>query len=354
MTNHSGTTKIGNPPFFSFPNKHPEILYEKIGALLVNLGTPDEHSVKAVRRYLREFLSDKRIIEWSRFYWYPILYGIILNRRPQKSALAYRSIWNHDLDESPLRTFSRSQAEKLSQRLEDESRLIVDWAMRYGSPSIEKRLEALVAQGCDRILIFPLYPQYSATTTASVNDKAFITLMNMRAMPAIRTVPPYHDHPVYIGALVQSIREHLNTLEFEPEKIIVSYHGIPKNYFDKGDYYYCHCQKTSQLLGKALGFDEDRLVTCFQSRFGPEEWLQPYTDQTIEEFAKGGIKKLAVLTPGFVSDCLETLEEIKKAGASLFHQYGGECFSYIPCLNDSDVGMNVIEAIVRNELKGWL
>jgi ferrochelatase len=294
------------------------------------------------------------VIEWPRAIWYPILYGIVLNTRPKKSGEAYASIWNKELDESPLRTFTRAQSDKLAAALDGHRDVQVDWALRYGTPSIESRLLALKDQGCERIVIFPLYPQYSAATTATVNDKTFEALMKMRWMPAIRTVPPYHDDPVYIDALARSIEKHLATLDFEPEKVIASYHGIPKSYFEKGDPYHCHCMKTTRLLRERLGWGPDRLITTFQSRFGPEEWLQPYTDKTVEQLARDGVKDIAVFNPGFVADCLETLEEIAGEAGELFHEAGGRNFTHIPCLNDSAEGMAVIEAITRREAAGWI
>jgi len=338
-----------------WPVDHPTVNVGRVGVLLVNLGTPDGTDYKSMRRYLEEFLTDKRVIEWSRVYWYPILYGIVLNRRPQKVGKAYESIWNTELDESFLRTYTRNQAEQLSERLGGggDQRIVVDWAMRYGTPSIKDKLEHLKAQGCDRILWFPLYPQYAAATTATVNDKAFECLMKMRWQPAVRTVPPYHDDPAYIEALANSIQSHLATLEWEPEKIIASYHGIPQSYFDKGDPYHCQCLKTTRLLREHLGWGEDYLISTFQSRFGPEEWLKPYTDETIENYGKSGIKRIAVFNPGFVSDCLETLEEIAVEAGHSFKENGGERFSHIPCLNDTDAGMTLIETVVRRELSGW-
>ena len=336
------------------PADHPSVATGKVGVLLVNLGTPDGHDKKNMRKYLEEFLTDARVIEWPKLLWYPILYGIVLNTRPKKSGAAYETIWNKELDESPLRTITRSQSDKLAVAFSSHDRVIVDWGMRYGKPSIASRLEALQAQGCERILVFPLYPQYSAATTATVNDKAFEHLMSLRWMPAMRTVPPYHDDPVYIDALAASIEQHLAMLDFEPEKVIASYHGIPMSYFRKGDPYHCHCQKTSRLLAERLGWGDGRLLTCFQSRFGPEEWLQPYTDKTVEQLAKDGVKNLAVFNPGFVADCLETLEEIAGEGEEIFHEHGGTNFTHIPCLNDSTEGMKVLETMVRRELSGWI
>lgn len=333
---------------------HAVVKQSKVGLLLVNLGTPDGFDKKSMRRYLKEFLSDPRVIEWSKVYWYPILYGIILNTRPKKSGKLYKSIWNNELDESPLRTITRSQAEKIAKVFKNEKNLVVDWGMRYGNPSIKSRIAALRDKGCQRIVVFPLYPQYSATTTASVNDKTFEALMELRWMPAIRTIPAYHDEPIYIEALAVSIENHLAKLDFVPEKIIASYHGIPKKYFKNGDPYPCHCRKTTRLLRARLGMREDQLITCFQSRFGREEWVQPYTDETLETLAKDGIKNVAVINPGFVADCLETLEEIAFEARDTFCKNGGENFSYIPCLNDSDESIAVLENIARRELSGWI
>ncbi len=335
------------------PVDHPPVAKPRVGVLLVNLGTPDATDKASMRRYLAEFLSDRRVIEWPRALWYPILYGIVLNTRPKKSGALYDKIWNREKNESPLRTFTRSQAEKLADALSGESHVMVDWAMRYGNPSIASVLDRMTKAGCDRIVMFPLYPQYSATTTATVNDKFFEALVAMRWMPAVRTVPAYHDEPVYIDALARSIEKHLATLDFEPEVVIASYHGIPQSYFKRGDPYHCHCQKTTRLLRERLGWDKGRLITCFQSRFGPEEWLQPYTDKTVEKLAADGVKSIAVFNPGFVSDCLETLEEIAGEVEEIFHEHGGKNFTHIPCLNDSEEGMAVIEAMVRRELGGW-
>lgn len=338
----------------NLPKEHPPVNVGKVGVLLVNLGTPDGTDYTSMRRYLKEFLTDARVIEWPKILWYPILFGIVLNKRPQKVGEAYKSIWNNELDESYLRTYTRGQSEKLAEMMASHEHIMVDWAMRYGQPSIPDKLHALKNAGCERIVIFPLYPQYAAATTATVNDKTFQTLLDMRWQPAIRTVPAYHDDPVYIEALATSIEKHLANLDFEPEKVIASYHGIPQSYFKKGDPYHCHCYKTSRLLNDRLGWEEGRLMTTFQSRFGPEEWLQPYTDVTVEELAKAGTKSIAILNPGFVSDCLETLEEMGEEAQEIFHEHGGENFSHIPCLNDSEEGMTVIKSVVMRELGGWL
>jgi len=337
------------------PPAHPGVPAGRVGVLLVNLGTPDGTDYWSMRRYLREFLSDKRVIEWNPLFWKPILNAIILQRRPQKSGRLYRSIWNEARNESPLRTFTRSQGEKLAISLSDLGpRLMVDWAMRYGSPSVASRLAVLKAAGCERVLLFPLYPQYSAATTATVNDAAFAGLMTMRWQPALRTVPPYHDDPVYIAALAQSVKSAIAGLDAEPEVVLASFHGIPQSYFDKGDPYPCQCMKTARLLREALGWDESKLRATFQSRFGPEEWIKPYTDETVKALAAQGVKRIAVLNPGFVSDCLETLEEIAVGNAEFFHHAGGERFTHIPCLNDSVEGLRVLEHVVRRELAGWI
>ncbi|MEM8877878.1 MAG: ferrochelatase [Pseudomonadota bacterium] len=337
------------------PADHPPVNAGKIGVLVVNLGTPDGTSYWPMRRYLKEFLSDKRVIEWPTFLWWPILNGIVLVTRPKKSGAAYDEIWNQELNESPLRTFTRSQAEKLTGLMSDQAdRLEVDWAMRYGNPSIASRMERLQQAGCERILVLPLYPQYSAATTATVNDKVFESLISMRWQPAVRTVPAYHDDPAYIEALARSMETSLASLDFEPEVILASFHGIPQSYFRKGDPYHCHCHKTARLLRERMGWSKDYLRVTFQSRFGPEEWLQPYTDKTVAELAEHGVKRMAVVTPGFSSDCLETLEEIAGEAGEIFEEHGGEQFAFLPSLNDSEDGMVVIETLVRRELSGWI
>ena len=336
------------------PPDHPKVKFGKVGVLLVNLGTPDGTDYWSMRRYLAEFLSDRRVIEWSRLYWYPILHGIVLSKRPQKVGKAYEEIWNKDLDESYLRTYTRNQGELMAERLKDLPNVVVDWAMRYGKPSIASKIDALHAQGCEKILLFPLYPQYSASTTATVNDKAFEHLMKMRWQPAVRTVPPYHDDPVYIDALAVSVEKALAKVDWEPEMLVASFHGIPESYFKQGDPYHCHCQKTGRLLRERLGLPKEKFMVTFQSRFGPEEWLQPYTDKTMEKLGDQGIKRVAVMNPGFVSDCLETLEEIAGEAGEIFQHHGGEKFLHIPCLNDSQEGMGVLENVVRRELQGWV
>jgi ferrochelatase len=336
------------------PADHPRVANGAIGVLLVNLGTPDATDAKSVRRYLREFLHDKRVIEEDTITWKFVLNAIILPLRPGRKGLDYAKIWNHDKNESPLKTITRSQAEKLAAALPKEPWIVVDWAMRYGNPSLRSRLDALMSQGCERILLVPLYPQYAAATSATVCDEAFRALMKMRWQPALRIAPPYYDDPVYIGALATSLDAHLKALPFVPEVILASFHGIPQDYFDKGDPYYCHCAKTTRLVRERLRLDDDKLVMTFQSRFGRAEWLKPYTDETVKRLAAGGVKNLAVITPGFSADCLETLEEIAGENAEYFRHAGGENFAAIPCLNDSEAGLRVIQTVVRRELQGWV
>ncbi|BCH30885.1 ferrochelatase [Mesorhizobium sp. L-8-10] len=326
----------------------------KVGILLVNLGTPDGTDFGSMWRYLREFLSDPRVIELNKLVWYPILYGLVLTTRPARSGANYAKIWNRERDESPLRTYTRAQSEKLAATFAARPDIVVDYGMRYGNPSIASAVTRMKAAGCDRILTFPLYPQYSATTTATANDKLFRALMTMRDAPAVRSVPPYYNEPVYIDALARSVEGHLAGIGFEPEVVIASYHGIPKPYSDKGDPYRQHCMETTKLLRERLGWSEDKLITCFQSRFGAQEWLQPYTDKTVERLGKEGVKSIAVVNPGFSADCIETLEEIAVEAREIFLHAGGGNFTHIPCLNDSDEGMAVIEAMVRRELLGWV
>jgi ferrochelatase len=324
-----------------------------VGVLLVNLGTPDRADARAVRVYLREFLSDSRVIEDQGLLWKLILNCVILVTRPRRRARDYQKIWNNERNESPIKTTTRAQAEKLAAAL-DGSHIAVDWAMRYGNPSIKSGIDALMNKSCDRILVVPLYPQYSASTTATVADETLRVLGALRAQPTVRFAPPYFDDANYIDALAFSIRQHLNALSFEPEVIIASFHGMPQAYVDKGDPYAAHCEATMRALRARLGMDEARLRLTYQSRFGSDEWLKPYTIDTVAELAKRGTKKLAVVTPGFVADCLETLEEIADENAEVFKHNGGEQFSFVPCLNDSDAGMDVIRQLVMRELQGWI
>ncbi len=334
---------------------------ERVGVLLVNLGTPDTADTRGVRVYLKEFLSDPRVIEDQGLKWKLILNGIILRIRPGRKARDYRKIWNTEKNESPLKTITRAQSEKLAAAISDHDHVVVDWAMRYGNPSmrygnpsIKSRIDALTAQGCNRLLVVPLYPQYSAATSATVCDEVFRVLAAMRAQPILRVSPPYYDDPDYIEALAVSISAHLKTLPFEPELIVASFHGMPQKYVDQGDPYAAQCIATTDALRKRMGLDASKLILTFQSRFGFDEWLKPYTDKTIEILAKDGVRRIAVVTPGFSADCLETLEEIAQENAEIFKHNGGEQFAFIPCLNDSEPGMDVIRQLVLRELQGWI
>lgn len=330
------------------PAGHPLIPGPKIGVLLINLGTPDDASPKAVRRYLAEFLSDRRVVEIPALLWRPILHGVILRTRPKKSAHAYSQVWRED--GSPLAAITRAQAEALAARLADDG-VIVDHAMRYGNPAIGDRLKAMQAQGCERILLAPLYPQYSAATTATANDAAFAELAAMRWQPAIRTLPPYYDDPAYIAALKDSMTASLADLDFTPEKLLISFHGMPQRTLALGDPYHCHCQKTARLLGEAL----DREVTVtFQSRFGRAKWLEPATDTTLARLPAEGVRRIAIVAPGFSADCLETLEELAIRARETFLAAGGERFAYLPCLNADPIGIALVEKLIRRELAGWV
>ncbi len=326
-----------------------------IGVLLVNLGTPDRADAASVRRYLKEFLTDRRVIENDGFLWRLFLNGVILPIRSRRKARDYQAIWNRDKDESPFKTITRSQAAKLAGILEPLGKhVIVDWAMRYASPSIASQLEKLIARGCDRILVMPLYPQYSAATTATVADEVFRYLMKLRRQPALRIMPAYYDDPYYIEVLASSLKAELRALPFAPDVILLSYHGMPKEYVLKGDPYEAQCVKTTQLLRAQLGLDELKLMMTFQSRFGRAKWLEPYTIKTVKALAKQGVKNLVALTPGFSADCLETLEEIAVENAHVFKRAGGQNFAAIPCLNDSEAGMLMIWQLAMRELKGWV
>jgi protoporphyrin/coproporphyrin ferrochelatase len=332
---------------------HPPVAKERIGVLLLNLGTPDGTDYWPVRRYLSEFLSDPRVIETSPLIWQPILQGIVLSTRPQKSGANYARIWDREAGDSPLRVITRRQTEKLQRRLGDA--VLVDFAMRYGNPSTASRLNAMQKAGCQRILLVPLYPQYSATTTATANDKAFAALAMMRWQPAVRTAPAYFAEDFYIDALAHNLADGVAALDFEPDVILTSYHGMPELYRDRGDPYYGQCLETTRLLREKLRWPEEKLMVTFQSRFGPTEWLKPYTADTLEALPGQGKKKIAIIAPAFSVDCIETLEEIAITGREQFEHAGGEKFAYIPCLNDSDVGMEMIEKLVRKELGGgWL
>lgn len=331
----------------TIPAGHPAIPPRKIGVLLTNLGTPDAPDPKSVKRYLGEFLSDRRVVEIPAIAWQPILRGIILNTRPKKSAHAYGLVWSDE--GSPLAAITRRQAQALTDAFGEG--VIVDYAMRYGNPAIADRLAALKDAGCERILIAPLYPQYCAATTATANDKAFAALAGMRWQPAIRTLPPYHDDPAYIAALKASIESQLAGHDFVPERIVASFHGMPKRTLELGDPYHCHCQKTARLLSEAMNRE---LTIAFQSRFGPAKWLGPATDETLEALPAQGVRKVAVVAPGFSADCLETLEELAIRGRESFIAAGGTDFAYLPCLNDGAPGMAMLRTLLHRELQGWI
>ena len=327
--------------------EHPKVNFGKTGVLLINLGTPDSTNWWDIRKYLKEFLSDRRVIEVNPFIWKIILNLFILNLRPSKTAKAYKEIWMKDINKSPLRFFTEMQSQKLGERFKNE-KLIVDFAMRYGNPSIKSKIEKMQGEGCEKLIIFPLYPQYASPTTATVCDEVFRVLMKMRWQPAIQIVPHYESEPLYIDCLVNSINKKLSEIDWEPDLIVASYHGIPKKYFEKGDPYHCYCQKTSRLISEK--FQKVKIITTFQSRFGPQEWLQPYTDKILEKLPKEGNKKILVISPGFASDCVETLEEISIQGKKSFKESGGEKFEFIPCLNDNDDHIKLLEHLVKKNL----
>ena len=325
-------------------DNHPEIKFGKTGVLLINLGTPDSTSWWDIRKYLKEFLSDRRVIEVNPVLWQIILNLFILTIRPSKTAHAYKKIWRKETNESPLLYFTRSQAQKLNNKIGND-KIIVDFAMRYGNPSIKSKLNVLKTAGCENIIILPLYPQYAAATTATVCDEVYRSLMDMRWQPSLQIIPHYESEPDYIEALIKSIKRKLNNISWVPDLIISSYHGIPKKYFDKGDPYYCYCHKTTRLIKE--NFNQIDIQLTFQSRFGPQEWLTPYTDKTLEELPKNGIKNLLVICPGFASDCVETLEEIDIQGRESFLNNGGKNFDLIPCLNDDPDHINLFEKLVK-------
>ncbi|MEF3366234.1 ferrochelatase [Methylocystis sp. 9N] len=324
-----------------------------VGLLVVNLGTPDAPDVASVRRYLAQFLSDRRVVDLPRALWLPILYGVILNTRPARSAKLYESIWNRETNEGPLKTITRLQAEKLGARI-GSPRLIVDYALRYGSPSIEDRIETLMKRGCERIALLPLYPQYAASTTASAADAAFAALRKMRKQPALRIGASYYDDPAYIDALAASLRRQMAALDFAPEVIVASFHGLPQAQVDRGDPYRDHCEASWRLLGDALGMGPEKLRLAFQSRFGRAQWLKPYTADMVAELAQAGVKRLAIVAPGFSADCLETIEELGVEIRDLFLAKGGEKFARLACLNDSEEGVALIEALAKREVAGWM
>ena len=338
------------------PSDHPKLPQQKTGILLANLGTPDNYTYWPMRRYLNEFLSDQRVIDYPKWKWQPILQAIILTKRPFSSGEAYESIWNHDKSESPLMTITKDQTagirDAMAERFGDS--VMVDFCMRYGNPSTKSKVKEMIDAGCSRILFFPLYPQYAGATTATANDQFFRALMDAPWQPAVRTVPAYFDEPAYIDALAGSIETAYAGMETRPDILVASYHGMPERYLMQGDPYHCQCQKTTRLLKERLGWDNTDIVTTFQSRFGPEEWLKPYTVDHVAELAKEGKKRIAVIAPAFSADCIETLEEINEEIKESFEEAGGEEFTYIPCLNDQASHIQALSKVIEDNLKGWV
>jgi len=337
------------------PTDHPPVPQEKIGVLLANLGTPDGYDYWSMRRYLNEFLSDRRVIDYSPWVWQPLLQTIILTKRPFTSGAAYKSIWNEEAGESPLMTITKQQAAKIKDAMAQRygDKVIVDFCMRYGNPSTKSKVRALVEQGCRKILFFPLYPQYAGATTATANDEFFRALINEKWVPEVRTVPAYFARPSYIEALAQSVERAYAAAETKPDILVCSYHGVPKRYLLEGDPYHCQCQKTTRLLKERLGWSDTDIVTTFQSRFGPEEWLKPYTVEEVARLAEDGKKNIAVCAPAFSADCIETLEEINEEIKESFEEAGGESFTYIPCLNDDDAHIVALSEAIEESLTGW-
>lgn len=337
------------------PADHPSLPQEKIGVLLANLGTPDHYDYWSMRRYLSEFLSDRRVIDYAPWKWQPLLQLVVLSKRPFTSGAAYKSIWNNEADESPLMTITRQQTEKVKARIEAEhgDGVMVDFCMRYGNPSTRSKVRAMVDAGCRRILFFPLYPHYAGATSATANDAFFAALSHEKWQPTARTVDPYFDRPDYIEALAQSIERGYAALSEKPDILICSYHGLPQRYLMEGDPYHCQCQKTTRLLRERLGWGESQIMTTFQSKFGPEEWLQPYTVEEVARQAKAGNKRIAVCAPAFSADCIETLEEINDEIKESFEEAGGESFTYIPCLNDDPAHIDALCNVIAENLQGW-
>lgn len=350
------TVSAGEGRLAHAPVDHPKVASAKIGVLLANLGTPDNYDYWSMRRYLNEFLSDKRVIDYASWKWQPLLQLIILTKRPFSSGANYKLIWNHEKGESPLMTITRDQTAKIAQAMADQhgASVMVDFCMRYGNPSTDAKVRAMVAAGCEKILFFPLYPHYAGATVATANDQFFRALMKEKRQPASRTVPEYFDHPQYIDALAQSVERAYASLDQKPDVLVASYHGMPKRYLMSGDPYHCHCAKTSRLLRERLGWPKEAIDTTFQSVFGPEEWLKPYTVKHVAELAKAGKKNIAVIAPAFSADCIETLEEINGEIREAFEHAGGESFTYIPCLNDNDAHIAALVTVITENLAGWL
>ena len=338
------------------PADHPQVPRPRIGILLANLGTPDGYDYWSMRRYLNEFLSDKRVIDYPSWKWQPLLQTVILGKRPFTSGANYKLIWNHELDESPLMTITKAQTAAISAELAERhgDRVMVDFCMRYGNPSTESKVREMVSAGCERIVFFPLYPQYAGATSATANDQFFRALMKEKRQPAVRIVPEYFAHPLYVEALAQSVQRAWDGLERKPDVLVASYHGMPIRYLTEGDPYHCQCQKTSRLLRERLGWGPEMIDTTFQSVFGPEEWLKPYTVKHVAELAKQGKRHIAVIAPAFSADCIETLEEIQGEIRESFEHAGGEVFTYIPCLNDDSAHIRALVAVIEENLSGWL
>ena len=339
------------------PADHPSFPPEKVGILLTNLGTPDNTDYWSMRRYLGEFLSDRRVIDYSPWLWQPLLQLIILTKRPFSSGAAYRTIWNEEADESPLMTITKDQTHKITDSMQARygDQVMVDFCMRYGNPSTKSKVEAMIAAGCRKILFFPLYPQYAGPTVATANDQFFRILMAAKWQPAARTVAPYFDHPLYIDALAQSVERGYAAAAKTPDLLVCSYHGVPQRYLMEGDPYHCQCQKTTRLLKERLGWNDRQIITTFQSKFGPEDWLQPYTVKEVARLAEEeGKTNIAVIAPAFSADCIETLEEINEEIKESFEEGGGEHFTYIPCLNDDAPHIKALSAVIEENLRGWL
>ena len=338
------------------PADHPPVKSAKIGVLLANLGTPDGYDYWSMRRYLNEFLSDQRVIDLPKWKWQPILQTIILTKRPFSSGAAYKSIWNEEAGESPLMTITKAQTSAIKEALQAQygDRVVVDFCMRYGNPSTKSKVKEMVQAGADKILFFPLYPQYAGATTATANDQFFKALAEETWQPATRTVPPYFDNAAYIDALAASVERIYAATEEKPDILVCSYHGMPERYLTQGDPYHCQCQKTTRLLKERLGWSEDRLITTFQSRFGPEEWLKPYTVEEVARLAKSGKRNIAVIAPAFSADCIETLEEINEEICESFEEAGGQNFTYIPCLNDDAAHISALTQVINANLSGWI
>ena len=338
------------------PSDHPKLPAEKVGVLLANLGTPDGTDYWSMRRYLSEFLSDRRVIDYSPLFWQPLLQLVILTTRPSKSGAAYKSVWNNDANEGPLATITKQQTAKIADAMNARygDQVMVDYCMRYGNPSTESKLQKLIDNGCTKVLFFPLYPQYAGATSATANDAFFKALMKKKWQPTARVVDPYYADPLYIDALAQSVERSYAELETKPDVLVCSYHGLPKRYLTEGDPYYCQCVKTTRLLKERLGWAETEIVSTFQSRFGPEEWLQPYTVEEVARLAEQGQKNIAVIAPAFSADCLETLEEINEEIRESFEEAGGANFTYVPCLNDDDSHITALSRLIETNLAGWV